>query len=1784
MSYTIAQLDFLQAYVGVAIAPAFLENKRRAEEFKQRLEKVTSAGAGKAPEWSFRSRFDGLLRGAGENANKQKFDVALQLLGQAEEVLQQPEPPPQPPQPSPEPGDSEVTAEEMETLFEQDPDVLLQREWARMKSSLLPTLQEAAQKETPVKATLVKILLDLVNLEKAGKLKEALAVIEKARAPLKTALETEPAPSSEGDSGAERMEFLVARNRAINDVTDAKASKGFGKAHTDAVAAIQGLEKAVQDDEAAKKWAEGMEAVKTLQEHAQKVLEISARTVKAEADFGALDKTVRPKFQEMLGIKGKKGKAVDALIRAALKTGPVIAAAGKAGDFEEALKQLQILEKAIDQALAAGRQNDVDQAAYSKKWNEVVLPKAAKAAGLKPPPASITGLIDTQNQHNALIQAKVKDRDFAGALGMLDRLVELAQVVLDARAAWEKERDAFNKALGDAKDALDKAQNAGSTTPAIGTLRDAYAAERKKMDDLVGASDFAGALPQLRDKLLPAAKALTDERTAQDLAKQTFVNKKGALDAKLAEAAGFTPATPELISLKEAHDKEVKSLAGLEETRKYAAATALLDGAVSTTLNALLAKKADHDRAKTGEITSRKDAVAKASKAMLADMKNVALVDPSVAAGKVEALVKKSKELSGDAELKKLREEAARISAINDDALKELAQGQLMSLEALDNALAKAIQNCDNYQKAHKAKSKSKIDQEKFRMAEMLRSPYEVLRLRLKTILASFNSIEAKATQPDDLSKAEAAHLYGLLAKNGGTPEVKAGAAARQRAILNGLLKDAKNPDRLREIAEIVGDPTLGLYKAQAGKPSLGDLRAHGGVAEEQKKAKLQNPDRAANVDLAKNLSDRLITDDGLDVMALHLQNLDELDDGTPAGKAMARTLKQLRDDPKLQALFEGLPAPKRDNPICDMLRSTLGKKGDAELTPQEVKKAVLSAMLAELRQMDVGSCFGTSVAVHVHDSAPSLMLKDMHEMLSTGAITRVADGKTVTAPVQPRMSDAPMSTKLKLGKDGNLKATEGKDLDKAQSLESTPAFSGALDSLGIAGPKRKAALQTAQSDLANQQALKAAMAKLPPSVDEATREKLRLAVLDKLADSPKAKVKIELAKEVQKLKPPVPSAGRKEIANAAQGVLDAPEQEATSGELLRQVAMRENDISEADLARLDKMKELRPKVLALQGDTTSPAALKLLDEYDALQKKVAAKAPKVAQFMKDLASAQDGYLSKEDNRLLRCWEYTISALAEQGISRKNTEQLNKATKDAMTNEFNAALGELDQDADFKKASKKMDIVAIASKLRDRYEELMPEILQTGYDASVESKTANDGSSSRGAFYLFDTQGIKDPTQWIKIDDQGKYVTVVRGLVMLAWSQLYEKEKDKKLKEVSRKIADQLADRLGKESFATAAAANAKSATGGDAQQPWQKTSGSHQDFMTEAYFGVKDPARSQTKPGNPEDLANFIVESTSGMWDKLKDGVASNPDGTSVPMGNGPHAFNLKPGSEKLQKLGSQTGATAQEKVANFKAAEQADNQKRLDTVASPQVIAALKQKFISKRGKVWDQPVQDELDKLVNPTVKQVSDAMEKALMDDYMAGLDNKVDDLKQKAQAKGDPFDEAATRQKLVDDRKGVVRGSLASTIAETVVPPLKKADQEKLLDKVIRKLDIDPDLVEAVRERALKALGDNASMSDVEAAVRKALEQEGVKTDAGTSQAILDGVSRAQGPGGLVFADSNWGSGAHRTMFSMIVNPLTNEMEMWQMNEDGTGMRVMDPKTWVECPWDIKTDPKQFGGV
>jgi hypothetical protein len=96
MPFTLEQLDFLGVHVGVVIPPEFIENKRRAEEFKARREKLTAEAGGKPADWRLKTGFDEALKRAVDAAGQREFDAALKLLDEAGDLLRQPDAPPPP--------------------------------------------------------------------------------------------------------------------------------------------------------------------------------------------------------------------------------------------------------------------------------------------------------------------------------------------------------------------------------------------------------------------------------------------------------------------------------------------------------------------------------------------------------------------------------------------------------------------------------------------------------------------------------------------------------------------------------------------------------------------------------------------------------------------------------------------------------------------------------------------------------------------------------------------------------------------------------------------------------------------------------------------------------------------------------------------------------------------------------------------------------------------------------------------------------------------------------------------------------------------------------------------------------------------------------------------------------------------------------------------------------------------------------------------------------------------------------------------------------------------------------------------------------------------------------------------------------------------------------------------------------------------------------------------------------------------------------------------------------
>jgi len=93
MPFTLEQLDFLSVHVGVAIPPDFLENKRRAEEFKKRSAEMATR-SDEIKQRGDAAALEALLEQATAAAAAKDLAGALDLLDQVEAGLAAPEPSP----------------------------------------------------------------------------------------------------------------------------------------------------------------------------------------------------------------------------------------------------------------------------------------------------------------------------------------------------------------------------------------------------------------------------------------------------------------------------------------------------------------------------------------------------------------------------------------------------------------------------------------------------------------------------------------------------------------------------------------------------------------------------------------------------------------------------------------------------------------------------------------------------------------------------------------------------------------------------------------------------------------------------------------------------------------------------------------------------------------------------------------------------------------------------------------------------------------------------------------------------------------------------------------------------------------------------------------------------------------------------------------------------------------------------------------------------------------------------------------------------------------------------------------------------------------------------------------------------------------------------------------------------------------------------------------------------------------------------------------------------------
>jgi hypothetical protein len=821
-----------------------------------------------------------------------------------------------------------------------------------------------------------------------------------------------------------------------------------------------------------------------------------------------------------------------------------------------------------------------------------------------------------------------------------------------------------------------------------------------------------------------------------------------------------------------------------------------------------------------------------------------------------------------------------------------------------------------------------------------------------------------------------------------------------------------------------------------------------------------------------------------------------------PQSKHALKMLKRLETDEDLRKKVDAIDAPdEASNPAaCTMIRATLGMPVGAPISKAHAQQAAVAALLTQLRQTDVGSCFATAMAIQAQQKQPGVLLDDFKTMFATGKVTRTSKGKTIEVPLSPDMSTSDLDKTIKVPRTGS-------------NLHATPAFQAVLDALGVPPGERETVMNAAVTALR-----------------------------------------------------PTPTGGR-----------PTP----VADELTAQ------------------------KIIA-----------KIVDN------RKAGKTPE--QVKQEMDAGRASFQGQQDNRLLRAWEYSVAATAELD-EFKSSRLIEAASKDAQTNMIAAINGAFSALSPIQQAAQRPSYQSFVNDFKGEFAEEFKKSVRMVYDASIATEPAADGSSSRGVWVM---QDIETGEKIVDKAGQDKLIKKALGKLQVK----HQNTPDKKAKidgvvGVVRGLAISAADPQQLDGHATSSLVRvfnnnptdlatdsvATPPASGDALLKWM--AGATKKVLTgPTKSTVEGNPSAATVPiwntvhgfslkvGNPLFLeianqpatggktADQIVEQhidaekkkckgiqdtpltdavKAQIYDKMLDGWADKQ--TFI------RAFNasLAPTAtvkDLVAVIDNATFLTPEGKMAFKDMAagavlqtvtppEPAAEPLPLTTAVTDEMIMAMYSKTFgeTRQGQRYT-AIREELAKTPNPTIADLTKAIRTIIIGMYADGPG---------------------------EDRSAVRAGLTNNLAASRPNKPLPVMEQK--VDALLKQLGVPTDKHAAAKQKALQELSKSkeANMAQLEIAVNAALKAAGHQLDpdegkqkAAINKALVPPVA----PKGVVFGDSNWGDGDHTTLLSMVVNPLTSEMQMWQMNEDGSDPLPKDPAKWISGAWGMPTDPAQFGGV
>ena len=997
-----------------------------------------------------------------------------------------------------------------------------------------------------------------------------------------------------------------------------------------------------------------------------------------------------------------------------------------------------------------------------------------------------------------------------------------------------------------------------------------------------------------------------------------------------------------------------------------------------------------------------------------------------------------------------------------------------------------------------------------------------------------------------------------------------------RRNKANEAYKKAASKDEIEEIAKSMGGEVQAAFKRQAAAgPMKQQTDAALSMAAAQVECALQNAAESRNCEAARLLAERLINDSGeIETVGLFLDDPDQVAGGlgaAPHSKQLARTLKKLRDEPQLQQKLCSIGKPEPANPACQLIRSSLGLATGDEVTEVHARKAVLSAMLAELRQKDVGSCFATSTAIRVHDDDPGRLLDDLKQMIERGKLTRNipqlnAPDFPCEVPINMQVSEAALAVKVKLEIDGNM-PVPGDPNAPQLLIWDTPPVAAALKAFGIPPEKRQEVMDIALGVLQTskvQAGLAAIGSALPaeiPNPADTTKNipnKIREDLLAKIPallaeHTEESGAKAALEAELTGL----PDSEKEAVLSSFDEYFDPAkaEYDFTTEDIVKQAAMTEAGISEADLAARDRLNEMSLKIRSVRGDAPKSDD-KLLNEYSELAGKLNAQREQFGKYDVLVGAAKNAYLAQQDNRLLRAWEYSVSSMGEEGVGQMYAPAIQKATGDQVGKILADTATNLGGSG-----PTPAKLTQAATALTTKFGELWVDNVKMGYDANTQGKLSADGSSNRGAFRLFDKAGINDPNQHIGVKDKQSYNKLIEGLITKAKAELLATEADTEVAGYIEKLGVAVAEKTEKAPDSLVkGAVDALQADGKIGyKEPWQVVDGNEIAGLLSSYYGQELNAMNasiqHTQATDPEEATGWLLTSGRQLMANIADKTKLTPE-TRIPMFGGNHIWNLRPGDPTVRKV-----LESPDDAAAFKDAERAKYEAQKATPLTEEMTWTLIEDTV---GKDWAPSLVDDLKAVIPP---------------------DSKAEDVVTKVKAYFDTnepeFADAAELRAAMSVMKNVippveVAGGKLSAHLDATLKKLKLGDKEaEVKAAVIANLNIPG-----------KPVPTSVSMSTIEKTTAKILKLKDLRPDENAAAAEVYNAQKPPAePLGLPFGDSNWGGGDHHVLFTMMRNPINGKLEMWKCNEDGSSPTKMDEASWINGKtWSLATDPALVGGL